>query len=160
MSKRKIIYISIALLGFGYLLGTEKEIFQKKAEKPEETYSKNMEAGPIGEVMVKEEETGQEAPLVSPTMPPVVFSVGGTVTKIESDRVIIRSNGYHFADNVPRDVTAVLTADTATFVTGQAFRWKGFFGLKHLEVGMEIIVESQENIRGKTEFKAKTINIL
>jgi hypothetical protein len=147
-------------LGFGYLLGTEKEIFQKKAEKPEETYSKNMEAGPIGEVMVKEEKSGQEAPLVSPTMPPAIFSVSGTITKIESDRIILRGSGTNFADGVPRSLTAVLTPDTLTFVTNQAFYWRGFSGLKQLQPGMKILIDSQENIRGKTEFEIKTINIL
>lgn len=167
MPNQKIIYISasvilaLLLIWSGYFLGIKKERSQKETQLPEKTVVRdNMETGSVGEVMAKEEKTGQEAPLVSPLMPPTIFSTAGKVTKIESDRVVISSNGTHFADGVPREVAAVFSTETFTFVSGQAFKWQGLAGLKQLQPGMEILVDSSENIRGKVEFKAKTINIL
>lgn len=166
MLSRKIIYVSISiilvilLVGTAYFVGTRKNLFLQRTASLEVTFSPSMEAGTVGEVMVKEETTEKEAPLVSPTMPPAIFGTAGIVRKIESDCVIVQSNGTHFADGVARDVTAVFTSETSTFVSGQAFKWQGFFGLEQLEPGMKILIESQENIRGKTEFEVKTINIL
>ena len=63
-------------------------------------------------------------------------------------------------DGIPRDLTIIFTNTTLTFEKDHLVSYLGFEGLKHLKPGMKILVDSQENIRGKTEFKVKTINIL
>lgn len=166
MQKNTIIYISafvilaVFLLGAGYFLGGRRDLFQRINEEPEAIFSSDLEAGSVGEVLAKEIETGKESPLVTPTMPPAIFGTAGIIKEVKSDRVVIRSNGTHFADGIARDVTVIFTAETSTFVSSQSFKWKGFSGLDHLKADMKIIVESRLNIRGKTEFKVKNINII
>ena len=165
MPKPKIIYIlvililAVLLVYLGYFLGSrEKEVSQ--SEKPEVLALQEYKAGDVGEIMAKDEETGEESPLVSSTMPPVIFSTTGTVLEIKSDRVIIRGDGTNFADRVPRTLTVIFAADTLTFNKNQTFRWTGLAGLKQFQSGERVLIEGAGNIRGKTEFNVRTINIL
>lgn len=110
--------------------------------------------------MVKDEKTGQEVPLVSPTLPPAIFDTTGTILEIKSDRIIVQGKGTNFADGVSRTLTVIFTDTTLTFSKDKTFRWKDEAGLKQLQPGMQILIGGAENIRGKIEFKAKTISML
>lgn len=115
--------------------------------------------GEVGEVKVKDETTKEEAPLVSAVMPPVITSTVGEIKEIKDDFLIIRGEGTNFADGKPRELKTTFTAQTITF--SQNFtQYKGVEGLKILKVGRRILVEGEGNIRGKTEFNLKTVNIL
>lgn len=166
MPERKIIYIlilvilAVLLVWVGYFLGVKKETSQKEAEKPEAVFSDKMQAGEVGEILVKEEESEIVAPFVSSTMPPAIFSTAGVITELKSDGIVVRGEGTNFADGVPRTLTVIFTADTITFNKNQSFRWHGLAGLEQLQPDMEVLIEGAGNIRGKTEFEAKTINIL
>ena len=146
-----VIIIAGSLVYLGYFLGSrEKQACQPEEQKvltPEE-----LGAGDVGE-------TG-DTPLITPTMPPAIFSTAGIITEVKSDRLIIRGEGTNFADNVPRIITAFFTDITITFNTNQSINWQGMDGLNQLQEGMRILIGSPENIRGKTEFRVKTINIL
>lgn len=131
---------------------------QQSAEKQPQTI-KPQESG-IGEVMVKNEKTGQESSLISPTMPPDIFSTAGIINEIKSDRLIVRGEGTNFADNVSRNLIVIFSDQTLTFNKSQTFRWTGQQGLKQLQTGTQILIGSVENIRGKVEFIASTVNVL
>lgn len=117
-------------------------------------------AGEIGEVTIKEDETGEEKPLITPIMPPVIFSTTGKITAVETDSLMMAGDGTNFADGAPRELKCIFTDKTLTFTKNQVKYYKGREGLKILEKGMTILIAGDENIRGKTEFTVKTINIL
>ena len=158
-----LVVVVLALISQIFIL--KKEITSLSQELSQELLPEAIEpqdfgAGEVGEVMVKDEKTGEQAPLVSPIMPLVISNTAGTIIEVKTDRVIIRGSGSNFADEKPRILTAVFTADTITFDKTSTFRQIGAVGLKRLEPGMQILIGSPENIRGKTEFKVKTIKIL
>jgi len=165
MIKTKIIYISIAvvlavlLVFFGYFLG-QRKVSETGVEKANISTPADLGAGQEGEIMVKDEKTGEEVPLISATMPAAIFSTTGIITEIQKDKIILRGDGYNFADNLPRTIAALITDSTITISKNQTSRYLGEKGLKYLKAGMEILIGSQENIRGKVEFQVKTINIL
>ena len=106
---------------------------------------KELEPGKIGETKEKE-------------LPLFVFNTTGQVKEIKEDRVIALGSGSNFADQKPRILNLLFTENTLLFKEGK--KYQGFEGLKYLETGMKILIEGAENIRGKTQFKVKTINVL
>jgi len=105
----------------------------------------------------------QPSPTVVPTiasLPPVIFNTTGTITEVKADRIIVAGSGSNFVDQLPRDLNVIFTRETTTFSLGQTLQVQGFGGLKKLVPGMKISIQGDENIRGKTEFKARYINIL
>ncbi len=162
-----IILIVIAAISLVYFLGLrgEEKVSQPVSEEEKKTeeppaLSPEQKAGEIGEVKVKDEETGEERPLVTPTLPPAIFSTAGKILEIKSDSIIVAGDGSSFADGVPRNLTCRFTDETLVFSKDRTQRYLGKEGLKYLKEGMKILVDSDENIRGKIEFKVKTIIIL
>ena len=117
-------------------------------------------AGEIGEIYQKNEETGEEKPIVTPIMPPAIFSTTGKIKAVKENGIIIRGDGYNFADNVKRDLEVLFNEDTLVFLSNQMENHKGPEGLDYLSLGDEVLINSQKNIRGKIQFTAKTINVL
>lgn len=120
----------------------------------------NLKQGATGEVKVKDEITQKEVPLVTSDMPSVIFGTAGKIKEIKSDRLVVSGTGDNFADNISRLLNVIFTDGTITFGKSQANRYVGKEGLIHLKAGMEILIDSAENIRGKSEFNAKTINVI
>jgi hypothetical protein len=121
---------------------------------------KEVGASEVGEVMVEEEDTDIKKPLVTPTMPAKILNAVGTVIEVLPDKIIVQGNGSNFADALPRKLTAIYTEKTVTFTKNYLSNYKGFEGLQYLELGVEVLLDSTENIRGKTKFKVRTVNIL
>ncbi len=119
----------------------------------------NLKSGSVGEVMVQNGQSDKTEPLVSPTMPPVISSTVGTIIEVGEDGLVISGNGSNFADGVSRDITAIFTANTLTF-TKERIRLQGEQGLNYLKAGIKVLIGGQENIRGKDEFKVKTVNVI
>ena len=117
-------------------------------------------AGSVGEVTVKNPKTGKEEPLKTAKMPPAIFNAGGTITKLYSNGLTIDTSGYSFADEKPRTIQVLYTDKTITTMADRSSKYKGFAGLNHLKIGQKVLVESQENVRGKVKFEAKYINLL
>ncbi len=160
-----IILVIVVLILTNYIFALKKEIASLSQElfqelSPEIIKPEDFEAGKVGEVMVKDEKTGQETSLVSPIMPLVISNTVGTIIEVKTDKIIVRGQGTNFADGIPRTLTVSFTNETVTFDKTSTFRRTGKAGLKLLKPGMFILIGSSENIRGKTEFKAKTIKIL
>jgi len=159
------VFVIFVVFCFGYLLGIqskEKEGICPSITQTEPSVSspKDLGAGEVGEIKIKDEETGEEIPLVSADTPPVIFGTAGKILEVKADSLIIRGDGYNFADKTPRDLTCIFTGETVTFTKNQLISYKGKDGLRYLKEGMEILIESEENIRGKTEFKVRIVNIL
>ena len=119
----------------------------------------DMDAGVVGEVFVKDEDTGEDIPLVAGTMPPLMFNIVGTILEVKTGSILVEGNGANFADKKPRTLILIFTNATKTFEKNQTKAYLGKTGLSYLEPGMKILIEGFENIRGKTEFNVKTINI-
>jgi hypothetical protein len=149
---------AIIVFWINFWIGLKKVPPPKIVEKPEEI-AESLKPGEVGEIKVKGE-TGQETPLITPTLPLSIFSTTGVILEVKNDRVIVKGDGFNFADQKPRELTIIFTNSTLVFSKGQKMQYEGLAGLKYLKSGMEILIGSDENIRGKTEFKAKTINIL
>jgi|AntAceMinimDraft_16_1070373.scaffolds.fasta_scaffold08422_4 hypothetical protein len=118
------------------------------------------QAGPAGEVMVANSETGEEEPLKTATMPPALFNAQGTIVKLYDNGLTMKTAGYSFADGQSREVNVLYADVTVTTMADRSSKYKGLVGLSHLRVGQQIIVESDENIRGKLKFRANYINLL
>ena len=155
-----ILIVIITGIGVIYFLRQVGEEESSEVPLSEETTTSPFEAGEVGEVKIKDEATGEEKPLVTPVMPPVIFSTAGTIIEKKTDSLIITGEGTNFADGAPRNLTCIFTEETLTFGENQLERHQGKEGLNYLEEGMKILVDSDENIRGKIEFEVKTINIL
>lgn len=124
------------------------------------TEQQKEKAGPVGELMVKNQKTGKEEPLKTAKMPPAIFNAGGTITKLYANGFTMNTTGYSFADEKSRVVKVLYTDKTVTTMADRSSRYKGLEGLKHLKVGEKVLVESNENIRGKLIFRANYINLL
>jgi len=112
-----------------------------------------LKPGTVGEVETYEP---QDNPL-----PPAIFNTAGIITEIKNDRIVISGNGSNFEDKNPREINIIFIDSTAVFISNdQKTKYKGIEGLQNLKVGNEILIEGAENIRGKTEFVAGTINVL
>jgi len=147
-----IILAVIILVIASYFTYKPEEISRPPASPPPSPIEEILKSGKVGEEKVSE--------TLVIKLPPVIFSTSGTIKEIRSDRLIIQGEGNNFSDQIPRELTVISTPTTLTFLAGQKIKYQGLDGLKYLKEGMEILIEGEENIRGKTEFKARTINIL
>jgi len=117
-------------------------------------------AGGVGEVLVSNPATGEEEPLKTALMPPALFNVQGTLTKLYDNGFAMETLGFSFADGQPREVEVLYQDTTVTTLPDGASRYQGLAGLSHLRINQLVLVESNENIRGKLKFKANYINLL
>jgi len=154
-----LINVFIVIFWINFWVGLEK-MTPKIEEKPPlvEEIPEALKPGEVGEIKVKEE-TGEEKPLVTPTLPLTIFSTTGVISEVKDDRLIVKGDGFSFADQKPRELIVIFTDSTITFEEEQKTKYQGLAGLRYLRTGIGILIGSEENIRGKTEFKAKTINI-
>lgn len=150
----KIILVLVILIFLVFLIYSfwPKEVFQP-VSTPQvtipETTSEILKPGKIGE------EKG-----VTSSLPPVSFNTTGIISEVGSNKLIVEGDGSNFTDQKPRTLIVVFSDSTITFQPGQKIKYQGFEGLKYLEEGMEILIEGEENLRGKTIFLTRTINIL
>lgn len=110
-------------------------------------------SGTTGEISEEEAKQKEIIP-----MPEAIFNTQGTISAVQADRLIVEGDGSSFADQQPRTIVVVFTDSTITFSPGQKTKYIGLEGLKTLKSGMNISINGDENIRGKTEFKARIIN--
>jgi len=125
-----------------------------------ETEEAKEQAGPEGEVFVLNESTGEEVPLKTAVMPIDIFSTSGVIREVLNNGAVIYVRGDSFADNESREVSVIFNESTATISSDRQVRWIGSSGLYHLSPGMQVVISSDENIRGKLKYEAKYINIL
>jgi len=171
-----VIVIVIVIVGLAVYFtwpSGEKGVEQPAAEEivPEETIPEEMQKGEVGELEIKEGQTMEEVlgemnpealvrPLQSPgtSLPQVINNTSGVIISVEKDAIIVKGNGSNFEDQISRELTIKVVAQTTIFEKNQAGRYQGPEGLKYLAPGVNVAIESLENIRGKTEFTASYIN--
>lgn len=169
LTTSKFIKFTIALVCLSVVLGLIS-LFLRSEPSPEPESPKiqqglqpeqAMKPGGIGEI---EETAGVSAPKIDEPFgpsgfPSVIFNTAGEILEVGKDKITILGDGQNFADQQSRELTIVFTASTVVFEPGQKIKHQGIDGLKYLKSGMEISIESEENVRGKTEFIARSINI-
>jgi len=155
-----IAIIGICLIYFFWQVKKEESGKIPLSEEEAITSLAEPEAGEVGEVKMKDEATGEEKPLVTPVMPLAIFSTAGIIIEKRTDSLIVAGEGTNFADGISRNLTCIFTDETLTFGKNQLEYYQGKEGLEYLKEGMKILVDNDENIRGKIEFKVKTVNIL
>jgi hypothetical protein len=116
--------------------------------------------GNVGEVKIKDENSGEEKSIVTPSLPAVITSTVGLITARQGNAIIIDGLGSNFADGINRELRAMVTENTLVLADGGAKQYKGRDSLEILIEGRKVLIEGEGNIRGKTEFDIKTINIL
>ena len=144
--------------------------FEKEPSIPKEdtSFSAGSEAGEVGEIKDQgsednsiEADSGDTGSQVRPpdtVLPPVVFNTKGVIVSMGKDSIVVQGNGSNFEDQKPRVLTVKITSGTLTFEKGNTASYQGKEGLLHLLSGDQILIESSQNIRGKTEFPAAYIN--
>ena len=157
--------VVIVIVAVYFALTAEKTEVTEEEIIPEETVPEQMKSGEVGEIEEGKtlEEVNPEAvtrPVRPPEtpMPPTVFDTKGEIFSIEKDSITVKGSGENFADQRSRTLTVKFTAQTLTFEKGQKVKYVGLDGLNHLKPGEKILINSSENIRGKTEFIASYIN--
>lgn len=147
-----IIGVTACFLGMK-LGGVSKELELTKEElasckpAPEEPLPEDLKPGTVGEDSESD-------------LRPRVVNTWGKIKIIKEDRVVISGSGSNFADQNPRDLTVIFTDSTITREKESKAEYYGLKGLNYLKVGDTIAVNSVENIRGRTEFRASNITIL
>jgi len=149
-----LIIIGIIIFWINFWLSLPKPIPSKIEEKPPQV-SELLKPGEIGEISEKEIEEKGIQPIH-----PVVFNTSGVILEIKSNRLIVQGSGSNFADQKPRELTLIFTDSTLTMKLGSQIKYQGLEGLKYLKPGMTILIEGNENIRGKIEFDTRYIHIL
>ncbi len=125
-----------------------------------ETEEARAQAGSEGEVFVFNEDEGKEVPLKTGTMPIDIFSTSGVIKEVLNNGLIVYADGYSFADETPREVSVIFNDSTTVISSDRQVRWVGSSGLYHLTPDIQVVISSDENIRGKLKYEAKYINIL
>lgn len=132
-------------------------ILIKKIPQPLITYQprfkpmeEKLKPGTIGET---------ENPPVS-ELPPAMFSTTATIKEVTGMGLKVQGSGSNFNDQQARILTIVFINSTLTVKLGEKIRYQGLEGLKYLKAGMEVLIEGEENIRGKVQFQARYITIL
>lgn len=119
-------------------------------------------SGTVGEI--KNIDSGENSIIMAENsqISPIVFNTTGNISEIKNDRLIINGDGSSFADGGARDLDIFFTLQTSVYIRSnqEITKYVGFDGLKYLKIGDNILVEGEENIRGKTRFTAKTINTI
>jgi len=154
-----VILIIAGVLALGLWLGKKSAAPQKEGipTTPPETTEEILKQGDVGELPSSEQPSQPSSN--TPELPPVIFNTTGKITEVQKDRLMVEGSGSNFADQKPREIIVIFTASTLTFEPGQKVKYQGLEGLKHLKTGVEISIGGEENLRGKTEFIARTINI-
>ena len=132
----------------------EQELyFYKALPTPNIPTEEIFQSGQVGEI-----EVDPTIPQPGEELRDIIFNTGGIIQEVHRDRVIIIGNGSNFEDRQPRQITLLWTLETDLFLA-DGTRYVGLRGLEQLSQGMHIGITANENIRGRTEFTARNINI-
>jgi hypothetical protein len=92
-------------------------------------------------------------------LPAVIFTVTGTIKEVGLWHIVIEASS-NFADQKPREVRVIFTERTITMKLGGKEKYPALEGLKLLKPGIEVLIQAEENIRGKVEFNADYVFII
>jgi hypothetical protein len=155
-----MIIVSSAAISF---IGRDiKTCFNKENQPDHVSTSEILSQGDVGKLADIGDENNSGVLPENIKLPAVIFNVSGTIAEIKKDQLIIKGDGSNFEDGIRRDLSAIFIDQTATFISSgeKNIKYQGAEGLKRLKIGENILIEGEENIRGKIEFKARTVNII
>lgn len=152
-----LIFINLSIVIFWIYFWVNLSKTTSLIEKPPlvEEIPEKLRSGEIGEISEEEIEEREILPLRQ-----IVFNTSGIILEVRKDSLIVQGSGTNFTDREPRELTLIFTESTLTLRIGGGIKYQGLEGLKYLKSGMQILIEGNENIRGKTEFEARYIHIL
>lgn len=93
-------------------------------------------------------------------LPPAMFSTTGIIKEVTETGLVVQGSGSNFNDRQERTLIIAFIDSTVTKKLGDKTGYQGLEGLKYLKEGTEILIEGDENIRGKVQFQARYITIL
>jgi hypothetical protein len=127
--------------------GKEGELEQKPGQTQEQALA---EANPAA----------IDNPVLPPgtQMPSAIFNTQGDIVSVQSDGITIQGDGSNFEDQKSRQLTIKFDDRTSIFEKNNTVKYLGLAGLKHLSAGERVLIESGQNIRGKTEFTVTYVN--
>ncbi len=164
MKNKKNLFLIVSIIGVVVLIFLVVWLVRVQTTIDERDLSQTQEEkekpGETGEMTMVDEETGEEVPLKTAVMPVDIFSTSGTIVSVKRNGLVALTEGFSFADGQPREVELVFTDSTVVRSADRSERWTGLEGLNHLTSGMMVLVASDENIRGKTKYEVKNVNIL
>ncbi len=160
-----IAFAVLALAVFFYIIGSSADqpmLDNNQPTKPlGDIMNQELAPGVIGETIAENgsAQGGAGEIVTSPVLPKDIFSTTGVVLEIKQDSIVIQSDGHSFADGVGRELTC--QAQSGMFVIDEdKIKHQGIESLSVLKIGDEILIKSEENIRGKIEFTIKNIKII
>lgn len=172
LNNKKILLIASVLIIFAILIFLvwyfyqTASILEQKAEElrkevefyealptPDVPAVEIFQPGEIGEI-----EVDPAVPQSGAELGDIIFDTSGVVQEVHRDRVIVLGDGSNFEDRQPRQLTLLWTLETDLFLA-DGTRYVGLRGLEQLSPGMHIGITGNENIRGRTEFTARDVNI-
>lgn len=163
MKNKKNLFLIVSIIGVVVLIFLVVWIIRVQTTIDVRDLSQTQEEkerpGETGEVTMVDE-SGQEVPLKTAVMPVDIFSTSGTIVSVKRNGLVALTEGFSFADGQPREVELVFTSQTVVRSADRSQRWTGLEGLDHLSSGMMVLVDSDENIRGKTKYQVKNVYIL
>jgi len=92
-------------------------------------------------------------------LPLLIFTVNGPIKEVGLWYIVIEA-GSNFADQKIRDIKVIFTERTITMKIGGKEKYPALEGLKLLKPGMQVLIQAEENIRGKVEFNADYVFII
>jgi hypothetical protein len=138
----------------------EKELQLFKAlPAPTVPTAEHFTPGIVGEPEEQIGDKGEVPGLEETPLPIMIFNTSGIIQEVHNNRITVMGDGTNFADQQPRQLILLFTLETNVFLTDRT-QYFGLDGLKHLKPGMQILINSVENIRGRTEFRVLNINVL
>lgn len=150
-----VLIIALAVLFYflGRRAGQELEVsplpLEQRLNQP--VYSpERLSSGQVGEI---------ESALQKPGFANHIFSTAGPILETGQDYMVITGDGSNFADGQARELRCRFADTTLTFDQAGE-KYQGIVGLAVLKPDMMVLVGGAENIRGKTEFELKTVNII
>lgn len=155
LKKEHYLYIVIIVLALS-LVGVLSYFLLREGAQPLVTHQPSFKAmeerlrpGTFGEI---------ENPVSE--LPPAMFNTTGIVKEVTETSLVVQGSGSNFNDRQERILIIAFVDSTITKKLGDKVRYQGLEGLKYLEEGTEVLIEGDENIRGKVQFQARYVTIL
>jgi len=160
-----ILILVTVLLGGIFVLTANQvpgkpEIVVQELPKTFLTIADLLGKGGIGELEGEQEEEGSldgHDPLQE--FPSVVFDTSGRIEQVKSDHLVVQGSGSNFEDKKPRTLALMFNESTIVMKLGAKDKYFGLEGLEHLRSSMDILIQGEGNIRGKTKFTISYIYI-
>ena len=165
-----VTFVVLALAFLFYIISSNKDepgVFSDISPETSSTVGVSLVDEPESELIQQpvevgeiEGETTKDGEIIAKVDLPVnIFSTTGLILDIGQDFLIIQGDGGNFADTKSRQLKSLVEKGIILFDKNKV-KHEGLDALDLLKIGDQVLVSSQDNIRGKTEFIIKNISVL